>query len=151
MSLGLSLLSHAVVPGGQGLAGAPACRGSQKLNAPSQLLLTPQRRHGDLLSRTGLSTIQVSSDIKCMVKKVHRAFRRRWIAAIYRNYLTFFLSISICEKVVLFVLSALYLSFFLCNSESQKQNICVIRAYCLKINVMLLPAVIAFVEYSTKS
>ena len=53
------------------------------------------------------------------------------------------------QKSGFFVLHILYLSFFLCSLESQNQNICVIRAYCLKINIVV-PAVIAFVEHSTK-
>lgn len=85
------------------------------------------------------------------MKKIHLAFRRRWIAALYRNYpILPAPSISVGEKVVLVVLCILYLSFFLCSLESQKQNTYVIRAYCPKINIML-PALIAFVEHSTES
>lgn len=54
-----------------------------------------------------------------------------------------------CKKVVLFVLGFPYLRFHLCSLESHKQNVCVIRAYCPKINIVLL-AVIAFVKHSTK-
>lgn len=87
-----------------------------------------------------------------LVKKIHVASRRRWIAATYRNYLTFFsLQHKHLWKSGSFLCYLLFAkAFFVCNSESQKQNICVIRADYPKISI-ILPAVIAFVERTTKS